>query len=167
MAANIAAAAAKLAEPFARELGLTVWDVRFVKEGGSMILRFLIDKEGGINITDCEAFSRAVDGPLDEADFISCSYCLEVSSTGPERELTRPEHFRQMIGRPLKVTFIRPLENGQREFEGVLTDYQDGVSTLECEDGVLTFRKSETAHIRLNDEVLFNGGMMENESGIL
>ena len=155
MAANIAAQAAKLAKPFAEQLGLEIWDVRFVKEGGSMILRYLIDKEGGINITDCEAFSRAVDAPLDEADFIRCSYCLEVSSTGPERELSRPEHFMRMVGRPLKVKFIRPLEDGRRELSGVLAGYEDGVATLECEDGTVTFRKNETAFVRLNDEEYF------------
>lgn len=49
-----------------------------------------------------------MDKLLDEADPIACSYCLEVSSPGVERELSRPEHFEQFLGWPVKVRTIRP-----------------------------------------------------------
>ena len=86
---NTVAAVWEIAAPVAEQLGLSIWDIRFQKEGVSWYLRIYIDKEGGVGITDCENFSRAVDGPLDEADPIEQSYYLEVSSPGVERQLTR------------------------------------------------------------------------------
>lgn len=58
----------EIAQPIAQGLGLEIWDIRFVKEGADWYLRIFIDKEGGVSIDDCEAMSRAVDGPLDEKD---------------------------------------------------------------------------------------------------
>lgn len=161
---NTAAAAFKLAKPFADELGLDIWDVQFLKEGSNMVLRFIIDKPEGINISDCENLSRAIDAPLDEADIISCAYTLEVQSTGPERDISRPEHFQKMLGKSIKVRFIRPRENGEREFVGRLISFENGISTIDTDDGEIIFKKSETAFIRLYDEDLFTiGGMKENE----
>ena len=62
---NTVAAVWDIVRPIADELGLSVWDIRFQKEGVSWYLRIYIDKEGGIGIDDCEKFSRALDAPLD------------------------------------------------------------------------------------------------------
>ena len=104
---NTVAAVWEIAAPVAEQLGLSIWDIRFQKEGVSWYLRIYIDKEGGVGITDCENFSRAVDGPLDDADPIEQSYYLEVSSPGVERQLTRDEHFKKYIGSPVMVRLIR------------------------------------------------------------
>ncbi len=104
----------QIAEPIAESLGLKLWDVRFVKEGASWYLRIIIDKEGGVDLNDCEAMSRAIDEPLDEHDPIGQSYFLEVWSPGIERELTRPEHYEAMAGREVCVTLFRPID-GERE----------------------------------------------------
>ena len=90
---NTVAAVWDIAAPIAEQLGLDIWDIRFVKEGADWFLRIFIDKDGGVTIEDCENMSRAMDAPLDEADPIPQSYCLEVSSPGVERELTRDSHF--------------------------------------------------------------------------
>ena len=82
----------EIAEPIAEKLGLSIWDIKFLKEGSQWYLRVFIDKDGGISIDDCEAMSRALDEPLDELDPISQSYCLEVCSPGIERELVTDEH---------------------------------------------------------------------------
>ena len=47
-----------LAEPVAAQQGCEIWDVEYVKEGGDWFLRLYIDKEGGVDINDCEAISR-------------------------------------------------------------------------------------------------------------
>ena len=70
----------QLCEPIINELGLSLWDVRYVKEGAGWFLRIYIDKDGGVDINDCEAVSRAVNEPLDELDPIENAYCLEVCS---------------------------------------------------------------------------------------
>ena len=90
--ASIAEKVFDLVKPNADELGLTLWDVKFLKEGASYYLRIFIDKPDGISIDDCTNMSHSVDPILDEADLIDKAYYFEVCSTGLERELTRPEH---------------------------------------------------------------------------
>mgnify|MGYP000637488583 FL=1 len=82
---NTAAIAEELAAPILEEMGLQLWDVVYEKEGSGWYLRYYVDKEGGIDINSCEAFSRAISDVLDEADPIDGSYTLEVSSPGIER----------------------------------------------------------------------------------
>lgn len=141
----------EIAEPIARELGLDIWDVRFEKEGADWFLRVFIDKEGGVSIDDCVDMSHAIDKPLDEADPIEQSYCLEVCSPGLERELKRDEHFMKFIGAPVMVKLIRPLE-GQREYKGILESYDNGNFELRLEDGRgLMINKKETSYVKLDD----------------
>ncbi len=82
MAGNTVTRVTELVQPKVEALGLTLWDVRFVKEGASWYLRIFIDKPGGITIDDCTAVSHAVDPVLDAADPIEVSYYLEVCSPG-------------------------------------------------------------------------------------
>ena len=115
-------------------------------------MRSFFDKEGGLTQDDCEAFSRAIDPILDEADPIAQSYCLEVSSPGIERELTRPAHFEACMGETVYLRLIRPVE-GRREFQGTLTGYADGMIELtDEEDGVLRFSQKDTALCHLVDD---------------
>lgn len=157
-----------LAEPYVRQLGLTLWDVLFVKEGASWYLRYIIDKEGGVTIEDCEALSRAVNDPLDEADFIQQAYYLEVSSPGLCRELKRPEHFAAMAGRPVRVLLIRP-RDGEREFTGLLSGYDGQTVVIGTQDGEMSFAKGEIASVTLCDDqeemdesIINMGGQEEN-----
>lgn len=142
----------RMAQPIAESLGLEIWDVRFVKEGAEWYLRIFIDKPEGIDIEDCEAMSRAVDGPLDELDAIDQSYCLEVCSPGLERELIRPEHFERFEGAPVQVRMIRPLPSGEKELSGILGGFQDGIITLIREgEEPLQFPKKDTVFVKLDD----------------
>lgn len=140
-----------IVEPFAEELGLKIWDVRFLKEGSSWFLRIFIDKDGGVSIDDCVDLTHAINGPLDEADPIEQAYFLEVSSPGVERDLVRDEHFSAYIGEKIKVKMIRPVE-GKREFSGILSDYSDGNITISLEDeSGFTFTKKEASWIKVDD----------------
>ena len=153
-AGNTVAVCTLLAQPVAEELGLQLWDVRFVKEGADWYLRFFIDREGGVTIDDCEEMSRRMDKLLDEADPIACSYCLEVSSPGVERELSRPEHFEQFLGWPVKVRTIRPVD-GVREFVGLLERWDGETASLEIEeeDGCRhVFSRKDVASVHLTEE---------------
>ncbi len=154
---NTVAVCRALAEPFVEELGLILWDVRFVKEGASWYLRYLIDKDGGVTIDDCVALSRLINPVLDEKDPISQSYCLEVMSPGIDRELTRPEHFEAYLECAVVVRLIRP-QNGEREFAGILTQYQtDGSVTIVTEDGEeKLFEKKDIALVHVIDDVEFD-----------
>ena len=132
---GIAGAVAPLVEPITAELELMLWDIRFVKEGATWILRVVIDREDTpVSINDCVAVSRKLSPVLDEADPIPQSYCLEVTSPGADRELTRPEHFAYYEGYPVTLKLYRPDENGQKELVGLLTGWEDGF-TIETEEG--------------------------------
>jgi ribosome maturation factor RimP len=106
-----------------------------------------------VTIDDCEALSRAVDGPLDEADPIEQQYYLEVSSPGIERRLRQSWHFKEELGKKVKVRLIRPDESGGREFEGELTgfDEPDGTIRVAAPDGERSVKLSQTAFVRLSD----------------
>lgn len=141
----------EIVEPYAKQLGLEIWDIRFVKEGATHYLRIFIDKEGGVGIDDCVDLSHAIDKPLDDADPIDCSYCLEVSSPGIERELTRPEHFESKIGEPVKLKLIRAIEN-QREYNGALKGFGNGQIIIVLQNGEeKSFDKKDTSWVRLDD----------------
>lgn len=140
----------ELAQPVADGLGLTLWDVRFQKEGADMYLRIIIDKQGGVDINDCEQMSRAIDPVLDEADPISSAYYLEVSSPGLGRPLTRPAHFEQTLGSEVRLHTIRPID-GQRDFVGRLAAYSGDV-TLDIDGKQRTFTKGEISSVKLNDD---------------
>ena len=139
-----------LAKPVVEQMGLQLWDVRFEKEGASWYLRIFIDKEGGVTIDDCEAFSKAVEEPLDSADFIDRSYYLEVCSPGLNRELEEPEHFKEMMGRDIIVKTYKPFE-GKKEFYGFLDGYDGERLVLSDGENTLTFDKTEIASVKLDD----------------
>ena len=142
---------AELAAPAVEEAGCSLWDVEYVREGGEWFLRLYIDKEGGVDINDCEAISRAVDPILDEKDPIPGSYHFEVCSAGLERVLKRPSDFQKYLGSPITVKLYRP-RNGMKEIPCVLRGYEDGRLTVEAGKETVTFEKSEVALVRLRVE---------------
>ena len=143
----------ELCEPIVEEFGLSLWDVRYEKEGADWYLRIFIDKEGGVDITDCEKVSRAINTPLDELDPIENAYCLEVCSPGIERELVRDEHFMQFIGADIMVRMRRPIEGIGKDFCGVLKGFDDGMVTISDHSGEneVTISKKDAAWIKLDD----------------
>ena len=68
----------ELAQPVVENFGCSLWDVEYVREGSERFLRLYIDKDGGIDIEDCEKVHRAMDPILDEKDPIAESYHFEV-----------------------------------------------------------------------------------------
>ena len=112
---------AQFAEPVVQAHGCTLWDVEYVREGGEWFLRLYIDKDGGVDISDCEAISRALDPILDEKDPVPDSYNFEVCSAGLERQLKRPSDFEQFMGSSVSVKLFKPV-GGAKEFVGKLTD---------------------------------------------
>ena len=138
----------QFAEPVVLQYGCTLWDVEYVREGSDWFLRLYIDKDGGVNIADCEAISRAMDPILDEQDPIDGSYNFEVCSAGLERTLKRPGDFAQFMGSNVLVKLYRPVD-GSKEFAGVITGYEDGRVSITADGQAHTFEKSEVALVRL------------------
>ena len=139
---------AELARPVVEEHGCTLWDVEYVREAGQWYLRIYIDKDGGVNILDCEAISRALSDILDEADPIESSYIFEVASAGAERPLKRPSDFERYMGAAVLVKLYKP-RDGRKEFSGVLAGYDNGAVSLTVGSETLRFEKPEIALVRL------------------
>ena len=142
---------AEFARPIVEQHGCELWDVEYVREGSEYFLRLYLDKEGGVDINDCEAVSRAMDPILDEKDPIAESYHFEVCSAGIERPLKRPSDFEKFMGSPIFVKLYRPV-NGLKEIPGILRGYEDGKVTVEAGKQTLTFEKSQVALVRLRVE---------------
>ncbi len=142
---------ALFAKPIIEELGCQLWDVEYVREGSERYLRVYIDKDGGVDIDDCERIHRALDPVLDEKDPIAESYHFEVSSAGLERPLKRPSDFERFMGEAVLVKLYRP-RNGLKEIPGILRGYEDGKITVEAGKETITFEKSAVALVRLRVE---------------
>jgi ribosome maturation factor RimP len=141
----------QFAAPVVESFGCRLWDVEYVREGSERYLRVYIDKDGGVDIDDCEKIHRALDPILDEKDPIPDSYHFEVSSAGLERALKRPGDFEQFMNHAVLVKLYRP-RNGLKEIPGVLRGYENGCVTVEAGKETITFQKSEVALVRLRVE---------------
>lgn len=123
-------------------------DVEYVKEAGTWYLRIYIDKEGGININDCELVSRAFSDILDKEDYIEDAYILEVSSPGLGRPLKKEKDFQRNLGEEVEVRTYKPI-NKQKEFIGLLDAWDKETVTLQLESGELfTIARGDIALIR-------------------
>lgn len=139
---------AELAASVAAEFGCELWDTEYVREAGQWFLRLYLDKDGGVDILDCENVSRRVSDLLDEADPIEGSYIFEVSSAGAERQLKRPSDFEKFLGSPVLLKTYQN-RDGRKEFPGVLKEYDGGAVVLEMGKQELRFEKNEVAMVRL------------------
>ena len=149
--AKVTEIVAELAAPAIAAAGCQLWDVEYVREAGEWFLRLYLDKEGGVDIQDCEAVSRVVSDLLDEADPIEGSYTFEVSSAGAERVLKRPGDFEKFLGSPVLVKLYKA-RDGRKEFPGHLKSYDSGDITITAGGKELTFSKAEVALCRLRIE---------------
>ena len=135
--------------PIVEEYGFELVDVEYVKEGGTWYLRAYIDKEGGISIDDCEKVSRRLSDILDEKDYIDDTYIMEVSSPGLGRPLKKEKDFKRSLGKEVDIRTYRMIDK-QKEFTGILKDYDKDTVTIELDDETLkTFEKGDIALIRL------------------
>ncbi len=139
----------RLVEPVALQAGLEVVDVEYLKGGPGMVLRITIDKDGGVTIDDCAAFSQLVGDILDVVDPIPGPYHLEVSSPGINRPLKRPQDFRRFAGERVVVETAPPLQ-GRRRFKGRLLGLTQETVSVECYDGVHEIPLSSIKKARLD-----------------
>jgi len=141
-----------LAEKVGEALGVYVVDVSSKKENNQRTLRIYIDKDGGVGLDDCEAFSRAIDPVLDEKDPIAEPYSLEVSSPGADRKLVTDREFMYYKGREVDVKLYKAID-GQKEFSGILEEFTDGVAVVKTETSRFEIKKAEAVYIRLHFEI--------------
>ncbi|MCR5806565.1 MAG: ribosome maturation factor RimP [Oscillospiraceae bacterium] len=154
---NTAAIVSEMAQPIAEKLGMKIWDVTYEKEGSLYYLRVFIERPGGsIGIDDCENMSRPLSELLDKADPIEEQYILEVGSPGLGRIMRKKEHFEEYTDCPVRIRYIRE-HDGLREFIAIIRSYDDdnGILSVETENGSADIDLSETAFVRLYDDEEF------------
>ncbi|HEX9022464.1 MAG TPA: ribosome maturation factor RimP [Geobacteraceae bacterium] len=136
---DVAARVKELAEPLAASLGLELVEVEYRQEGGRMVLRLFIDREGGVTLDDCAAVSRELAEILDVEDFIHSRYSLEVSSPGLDRPLRRAEDYQRFTGRLVKIRTFELLQddegNRRKTFTGELLGLKGGIVRLRLKEG--------------------------------
>ena len=127
-------------------------DLRYLQESGRWVLRFYLDKEGGITVADCERLSRKIEAFLDMEDVIGVSYSLEVSSPGLDRVLKREADFARFAGRRVKVRLRSGLD-GQRKFKGVLLGAGDGTVRLDVGGREVALPLADIEEARLDPDI--------------
>ena len=142
----------EIVERVAHSEGIEVVEVELKGGGRNQLLRISIDKPDGVTHADCELISHQVGTILDVEDVLPGHYTLEVSSPGVERKLSKPGDFERFQGKKVKITLHEPVDN-QRNFDGTLAGYQDGLITLEtAASKTVQFRLDQVAKANLKFE---------------
>ena len=123
----------KITEPIVDELDMEIVDIEYIKEGPHMYLRIYIDKDGGVNLDDCQKVSEKVSEILDEKDPISENYFLEVSSPGIDRPLKNDKDLKRSIGKDVEISLYKAVD-GKKKLTGKLLNYDDDNIYIENED---------------------------------
>ena len=143
--ASIEEKVTKLVEPIIENLGYELYDVEYAKEGKNYFLRIFIDNEKGIDLNDCEKVNDAVNDILDKENYIKEQYFLEISSPGIERVLRKDKHLEKNIGEDVNVKLFKKDENGKKEYQGILKQYNEEKIELEEE---ITIERKNIAQIK-------------------
>ena len=96
---------------------------------GSLV-RLFIDHPDGVTLDLCERVTHHLPGVREH-------YALEVSSPGPRRPLTKPDHFRRFVGRRARVR-TRGEHEGRTSFTGELLGATDDAVTVAADTGVVS-----------------------------
>ena len=148
-----------IAETVAKDTGTELVHVEVAGTNRDLVVRIFIDKDGGVTLDDCSAFSQTVEAVLDADDVIPVRYVLEVSSPGIERQLFSLSDFEKFKGRLAKIKMREPID-GQRTFVGMITGV-DG-SRINFEDrtkGAMAFDHAdiEKANLKIDLSQEFSG----------
>ncbi len=112
-------------------IGYSLYDVEYAKEGQNYYLRIFIDSPKGIDLNDCEKVSNEINELLDQADYIKEQYFLEVSSPGVERILRKDSHLAQNIGKQVEAKLYKRDENGNKSYIGELKAFDNDTVTID------------------------------------
>ncbi len=149
---GITAQVKNVAEPIIIQKGMELVDVEYKMEHGQWVLRFFIDKPGGVTVDDCGDISGELGTTLDVKDIIPHRYNLEVSSPGLDRALTREKDFVNYKGRKVKIKTKQPI-SGRRNFSAVLDDFKEGMVFLIDSEGKkweIPFNNIEKARLEIS-----------------
>jgi ribosome maturation factor RimP len=147
----------RFVEPILAEMAVELVDIQYRREGHGWVLRFFLDKDGGITIDDCAAVSREISAFLEVENLIDHAYHLEVSSPGLERPLKKREDFLRFVDRPVRIKLHNPLGD-QRVLTGMLRGIEGEAVALEMEAGKVFLEMENIAKARLSLEGTVDAG---------
>ena len=134
----------KLITQAIEDLGYELYDVEYLKEGKDYHLCIYIDKDDGIDISDCEKVNEVINPILDKADYIKDQYFLEVSSTGLEKNLRKKEHYLKQIGNEIEVRLYSKIDN-KKVIQGILKEYNDEFLILQTHQDEIKIKLAQIA----------------------
>lgn len=134
---------------------LELVDVEYVRER-NWYLRVFIDKEGGVDLEDCQSVSEKLSKILDEKDPISDNYLLEVSSPGLDRVLRKEKDFIRYAGRTVDIHFFKP-HDGTKLMVAEIVKKEGTLLTVQKDGKEEQLDMSEISQIRLHID--FSGGI--------
>jgi len=140
-----------LANQVADEQGIEVVDVELFGKG-KLLLRVVIDREGGVTLGDCESFSRSFEAILDVENLIPGSYTLEVSSPGLDRPLKEIKDFEKSTGKLARLVTTEKIEN-QNFFIGRIIEVSKGLIRILIHEREITIPFEKIAKARLEVEL--------------
>lgn len=150
--ANIEERVETLVKDSIENLGYSLYDVQYVKEGQNYYLRIFIEKpNGSIDLNDCEKVNNEINDLLDKADYIKEQYFLEVSSTGLEKVLRKDKHLQDNIGEEVQVNLFKPVEimgKKQKEIVGVLKDFDKETLILSIDKDQINIERKNISQIK-------------------
>ena len=123
-------------------------DVEYVHER-EWYLRVFLDKEGGIDLDDCQMVSEQLSQVLDEKDPIKENYLLEVSSPGLDRVLKKDKDFVRYHGRDVDIQLFKPID-GKKQYTGALQGFSEEAITIQVQEETISIERAAIAQIRLH-----------------
>lgn len=118
------------------------------KSGKDYFLRIYIDKETGIDLSDCEKVSNEINDILDKENYIEKQYFLEVSSPGIERILRKDKHLEESIGKEVEIRLFRPIEN-VKQLSGILIRFDKEKVCVDINSEEKEIERKQIAQIKL------------------
>lgn len=127
---------------------LELVDVEYVHER-EWYLRVFLDKEGGIDLDDCQMVSEQLSQVLDEKDPIKENYLLEVSSPGLDRVLKKDKDLVRYHGRDVDIQLFKPID-GKKQYTGALQGFSEETITIQVQEETISIERAAIAQIRLH-----------------
>ena len=109
-------------QPVLRKEDIELVDITYRREAGKQVLRLLVDKEGGIMLSECVKLNETIGRVLDETDVIPKDYyVLEVDSPGIGRWFIKKRDYERSKGRIVRVTLNEAILD-KKEYIGRLEE---------------------------------------------
>lgn len=145
MAGQIETKAEKLVQDLLLNTEYELVDIEYIKEK-NWYLRIYIDKDGGIDLDDCQKLSHEIDDEIEKQNIIKDSYILEISSPGLDRQLKKDRDFERELGKDIDIVTYTRID-GKKKFTGKLTAFNAESVTI---DENFIILRSQISSVRLH-----------------